>query len=210
MAVKARLEQRGYEVFGFHCNGTGGVAMEELAAERRLDVILDLSTHELTDEVLGGIHAGNESRLVLGGHTVPRLVVPGALDLITFGKMETIPERYKSQPNVRHNPNVTLVRANRDQLVRLAESMAGRLNLATERVTVVIPGGGWSFYNRAGLHFKDDEADQAFIRSLRRHLRPDTPIRELPDHINDPSFAEQLVEMFEQFWNDSGTDTRTR
>jgi len=205
MAVKAQLEKRGYEVFGFHCNGTGGVAMEELAAEGMLDVILDLSTHELTDELLGGIHAGDATRLALGGRTVPRLVVPGALDLITFGAMESVPERYRAQPCVRHNPNVTLVRATRDQLVRLAEVMAERLNLAAAPVGVVIPTGGWSFYNRDGLHFRDREADQAFARILRRYLRPETPIQELQDHINDPSFATQLVELFEQFWHDSRT-----
>jgi len=210
MAVKAQLEQRGYEVFGFHCNGTGGVAMEELAADGMLDVILDLSTHELTDELLGGIHAGDATRLALGGRSVPRLVVPGALDLITFGTMESVPERYRAQPCVRHNPNVTLVRATRDQLVGLAEVMAERLNLATSPVSVVIPTGGWSFYNRDGLHFRDQEADQAFAKALRRHLQPETPIQELQDHINDPSFATQLVELFEQFWRDSSAAAPAR
>ena len=210
MAVKAQLEQRGYEVFGFHCNGTGRVAMEELAADGMMDVILDLSTHELTDELLGGIHAGDATRLALGGRSVPRLVVPGALDLITFGTMESVPERYRAQPCVRHNPNVTLVRATRDQLVGLAEVMAERLNLATSPVSVVIPTGGWSFYNRDGLHFRDQEADQAFAKALRRHLQPETPIQELQDHINDPSFATQLVELFEQFWRDSSAAAPAR
>ncbi|MDA1185457.1 MAG: Tm-1-like ATP-binding domain-containing protein, partial [Acidobacteria bacterium] len=105
---------------------------------------------------------------------------------------------------------VTLVRANRDQLVGLAEAMAARLNLATERVAVVIPTGGWSFYNRAGLHFRDEAADQAFVQTLRSRLRSDTPLHELPDHINDPSFAEHLVELFERFWHDEGTDTPSR
>ena len=203
MAIKARLEQRGYEVFGFHCNGTGGVAMEELASEGMLDVILDLSTHELTDEMLGGIHAGNETRLILGGRSVPRLVVPGALDLITFGPMDSVPERFRAQPNVRHNPNVSLVRATREQLVALAEIMAARLNLATEPIAVVVPTGGWSFYNRDGLHFRDEEADQAFIRTLRSQLRPGTPFHEVADHVNDPSFADHVVALFERFWHDA-------
>jgi uncharacterized protein (UPF0261 family) len=203
MAIKSRLEQRGYEVFGFHCNGTGGVAMEELASEGMLDVILDLSTHELTDEMLGGIHAGNETRLVLGGRSVPRLVVPGALDLITFGPMNSVPERFRAQPSVRHNPNVSLVRATREQLIALADIMAARLNLATEPIAVVVPTGGWSFYNRDGLHFRDVEADQAFIRTLRSQLRPGTPFHEVADHVNDPSFADHVVTLFEQFWHDA-------
>jgi uncharacterized protein (UPF0261 family) len=208
MAVKPTLEARGYEVFGFHCNGTGGVAMEELAAEGRLDVILDLSTHELTDELLGGIHAGNETRLVLGGRKVPRLVVPGALDLITFGPVDSIPERYRSQPFVRHNPNITLVRANQAQLTTLGEEMAARLNQASAPVAVLIPTGGWSFYNRDGLHFRDEAADRAFIETLRRRLRSDAEVHEVPDHVNDPSFAERLVEAFERFWKSAGTAAR--
>jgi uncharacterized protein (UPF0261 family) len=200
MAVKARLERLGYELFGFHCNGAGGLAMEELAAEGMLDVILDLSTHELTDELFGGIHGSTTDRLVLGGRKVPRLVVPGALDLITFGPIDSIPERYRLQPFVRHNPNITLVRASKDQLTRLAETMADRLNLAAGRVAVVVPTGGWSFYNRTGLHFRDEEADRAFVETLRGRLRPGTPIDEVDMHVNDPVFAEYLVTAFQRFW----------
>ena len=209
MAVKGQLERLGYEVFGFHCNGTGGLAMEELAAEGMLDVILDLSTHELTDELFDGIHAANEHRLVLGGRKVPRLVVPGALDVITFGRLDAIPEHYRSQAFVRHNPNVTLVRTTKAQLVSLAETMADRLNLATERVEVVIPTGGWSFYNRAGLHFRDEEADRAFIETLRRRLRPGIQVQEADMHVNDPAFADHLVAEFERFWKSASEKPAT-
>jgi uncharacterized protein (UPF0261 family) len=201
MAVKGQLERLGYEVFGFHSNGTGGLAMEELAAEDMLDVILDLSTHELTDEIFGGIHGGDENRLVRGGRKVPRLVVPGALDLITFGRLEDVPARFHPQQFVRHNPNVTLVRTNTEQLIRLGEVMGERLNRAEHPVEVIVPIGGWSFYNRDGLHFRDIEADQAFVDTLRRTLRPDIPVRVVNMHVNDPEFAEHLVKEFERFWH---------
>jgi uncharacterized protein (UPF0261 family) len=201
MAVKGHLERLGYEVFGFHANGTGGLAMEDLASEDMLDVILDLSTHELTDEVFGGIHGGNENRLVRGGRKVPRLVVPGALDLITFGRMEDVPERFRPQQFVRHNPNVTLVRTTKEQSIRLAEVMAERLNRAEHPVEVIVPIGGWSFYSRDGLHFRDLDADQAFVDTLRRTLRPDIPVHVVNMHVNDPDFAEHLVRAFERFWN---------
>jgi uncharacterized protein (UPF0261 family) len=129
LAIKPRLESMGYEVFAFHSNGTGGRAMEELAVENMLDVIFDLSTHEITDELFGGIHASDSQRLLAGGiKGIPRLVVPGALDLITLGEPESIPEVYRSQPSVRHNPHITLVRLTAEQMMRVAEVMAGRLN----------------------------------------------------------------------------------
>ena len=86
----------GYEVIAFHPNGTGGRAMEEMAAGHFLEGILDLSTHEVTDELFGGIHAGNAERLLSAGLAgVPRLLIPGAVDVITMAEPETIPEPYQ-------------------------------------------------------------------------------------------------------------------
>ncbi|MGD2126093.1 MAG: Tm-1-like ATP-binding domain-containing protein [Desulfobacteraceae bacterium] len=198
LAIKPQLEARGYEVFAFHSNGTGGKAMEELAVEGLLDALLDLSTHEMTDEIFGGIHAGDSSRLLAGGlKGIPRLVVPGGLDLITLGRPETVPEAYRLQPYVRHNPNITLVRLNKEQMIRVAEVMAGRLNQAVAPVIVAIPGGGFSFYNRDGLHFRDLEADRAFVRTLKAKLKRDIPIYEIDSHVNDPPFVTEILSIFE-------------
>lgn len=199
LALKPELEARGYEVFAFHCNGTGGKAMEELAVEGLLDVIFDLSTHELTDEIFGGIHAGDSNRLLAGGlKGVPRLVVPGGLDLITLREPETVPEIYRAQPFVRHNPHITLVRLTQEQMVRVAEVMAERLNQATAPVVVVIPKGGFSFYNRDGLHFRDIQADQAFVRALRTRLRAEFPVIEIDSHVNDPPFITEVLLILER------------
>lgn len=146
VAIKALLEDRGYEVFAFHSNGTGGKAMEELAVEGLLDALFDLSTNELTDEIFGGIHAGDSKRLLAGGlKGLPRLVLPGGLDVITLGEPETVPEIYRSQPSVPHNPHITLVRVNMEQMTRLANVMAERLNQAHGPVAVAIPKGGFPF-----------------------------------------------------------------
>jgi uncharacterized protein (UPF0261 family) len=198
LAIKTLLEDKGYEIFAFHSNGTGGKAMEELAVEGLLDALFDLSTHELTDELFGGIHAGDSERLLAGGlKGKPRLVIPGGLDVITLREPETIPEVYRSQPSVPHNPHITLVRVNKEQMTRLATVMAERLNRSRGPVTVVIPKGGFSFYNRDGLHFRDLAADQALVETLRAKLRPEIPLYEFDDHVNDPPFVPQIVSVFE-------------
>ncbi len=198
LAIKPRLESRGYEVFAFHSNGTGGRAMEELAVENMLDAIFDLSTHEIADELFGGIHAGDSQRLLAGGiKGIPRLVVPGALDLITLGEPESVPEVYRSQPSVRHNPHITLVRLTAEQMMRIAEVVAGRLNQAKGPVVVAIPKGGYSFYNREGLHFRNVEADRLFVETLRNRLKPGIAIIEIESHVNDPPFLEEIIPIFE-------------
>ena len=203
LAIKPQLEAKGYEVFAFHSNGTGGKAMEELAVEGMLDALFDLSTHEITDEIFGGIHASDPTRLLAGGG-VPRLVVPGGLDLITLREPETVPEIYRSQPFVRHNPHITLVRLTRDQMVQVAEVMSQRLNQAAAPVMVAIPAGGYSFYNRDGLHFRDPEADRAFVQTLRTRLKPGIPVTEIQSHVNDPPFISEILALFDKLMKTSG------
>jgi uncharacterized protein (UPF0261 family) len=199
LVIKPRLEARGYEVFAFHSNGTGGQAMEELAVEGLLDGLFDLSTHEITDEIFGGIHAGDANRLLAGGlKGIPRLVVPGGLDIITLRELEAVPEIYRHQPFVKHNPHITLVRLTIDQMIQVADVMAERLNQAFAPVTVAIPKGGFSFYNRDGLHFRNPEADQAFVRTLKAKLKPEIEICELDGHVNDSIFIEAILYKFER------------
>lgn len=197
LAIKPQLEAKGCEVFAFHSNGTGGKAMEELASEGLLDALFDLSTHEITDEIFGGIHASDQTRLLAGGG-VPRLVVPGGLDLITLREPETVPEIFRGQPFVRHNPHITLVRLTRDQMVQVAALMAERLNQAKAPVTVAIPLGGYSFYNREGLHFREPDADRAFVLTLRARLKPEIPVTEIEGHVNDPPFVSEILTLFER------------
>ena len=198
LVIKPRLEASGCEVFAFHSNGTGGQAMEELAVEGLLDGLFDLSTHEITDEIFGGIHAGDANRLLAGGlRGIPRLVVPGGLDIITLRELETVPEIYRRQPYVKHNPHITLVRLTAEQMVQVADVMVARLNQATAPVIVAIPKGGFSFYNKAGLHFRDIDADQAFIQTLKTKLKPEIEICELDGHVNDTIFIEAILSKFE-------------
>ncbi len=198
MALKPLLEAQGYEVFSFHSNGTGGRAMEEMAGEGFLDALFDLTTHEVTDELFGGIHPADHTRLLDGGLAgLPRLVAPGAADIITLREPETVPQEYRRQPSVPHNPHITLVRITPEQSVRLAKVMAERLNQARGPVAIAVPGGGFSFYNREGMHFRDREADQAWLDTLRAELKPEIAIHEFSEHINDPSLTAKLMELFQ-------------
>ena len=199
LVIKPELEARGYEVFAFHCNGTGGRAMEELAVEGLLDGLFDLSTHEITDEIFGGIHAGDSDRLLAGGlKGIPRLVVPGGLDIITLRELESVPQVYRDQPYVRHNPHITLVRLTANQMVRVANVMVERLNRAIAPVIVAIPKGGYSFYNKDGLHFRDIEADAVFTETLKAGLKPEIEICELDGHVNDAVFITAILSLFER------------
>jgi uncharacterized protein (UPF0261 family) len=199
LVIKPQLEALGYEVFTFHCNGTGGRSMEEMAVEGLLDGLFDLSTHEITDEIFGGIHAGDADRLLAGGlKGIPRLVVPGGLDIITLRELETVPEIYRRQPYVKHNPHITLVRLNAGQMVKVAEVMVERLNQATAPVIVAIPKGGFSFYNKDGLHFRDRAADEAFIQTLKAKLNPEIEVYEMDGHVNERVFIEAILSVFER------------
>jgi uncharacterized protein (UPF0261 family) len=198
LAAKGLLEQRGYEVIAFHPNGTGGLAMEELATEGFLNGLLDLTTHEVTDELFGGIHAANEERLVVSGQAgVPRLLVPGSADFMTFAELEKVPKIYRHHPFVPHNPHITLVRANADQMTRLATVVAERLNEARGPAAVAIPRRGFSFYNRKGLLFFDDKANHTYVQALRAKLRSNIAVYEFDLHINDPEFAAEIVPLFD-------------
>lgn len=197
LLIKPRLEAMGYEIFTFHSNGTGGKAMEELAFEGMLDGIFDLSTHEVTDEIFHGIHAGDSNRLLSGGlKGVPRLVVPGGVDIITLGELDSVPEIYQTQPFVRHNPHITLVRLTTGQMVQVAAVMAERLNQSIADVIVVIPTGGFSFYNRNGLHFWNLDADQTFAKTLRAKLKSSIEIHQIDRHVNDPEFTDAIIPLF--------------
>ena len=173
--------------------------MEELAVEGLLDGLFDLSTHEITDEIFGGIHAGDADRLLAGGlKGIPRLVVPGGLDIITLRELESVPQVYRDQPYVRHNPHITLVRLTANQMVRVANVMVERLNRAIAPVIVAIPKGGYSFYNKDGLHFRDIEADAVFTETLKAGLKPEIEICELDGHVNDAVFITAILSLFER------------
>jgi uncharacterized protein (UPF0261 family) len=188
--ARAYLEAQGYEVVVFHATGTGGRAMEGLVEDGYVDGVLDVTTTEWADELVGGVlNAGPRRLEAMGRRGIPHLVAPGALDMVNFGPPDTIPQAFAGRIFYRHNPQVTLMRTTLEENRRLGEIIASKLNPAPGRVEVFLPLDGVSAIDRAGQPFYDPEADAAFRSSLRAALTPEIPVHEMHTHINDEAFA---------------------
>lgn len=196
-AIKGLLEGMGYEVIAFHANGTGGMAMEELAADGRFDGILDLALHELADRMMGGYCGGiGPGRLEPVPHgSIPRLVVPGGLDcaVLEFTR-ERVPEPYRARKVFFYDFR-SAIRLSQEESIRLAGEIAEKLNRHASPVRVLIPRGGWSEADRPGGPLYDPQVSGAFTEALRRGLRSDIQVCEVDEHINEPSFARVAASM---------------
>ena len=188
------LEQHGFEVLVFHATGTGGQAMEGLIADGLIHAVLDITTTELADELVGGILSAGPDRLTAAGKAgIPQVVAPGAIDMVNFGPMESVPEKFRHRLLYAHNPNVTLMRTTPEECAELGRITAGKLNAARGPVTFVMPLGGVSAIDAPGKPFHSPEADAAYLEALKRHLSPKVRLIELNAHINDAQFADELV-----------------
>ncbi len=191
-ATRSALETLGYEVIAFHANGTGGMAMEELAAEGYFDGILDLATHELADHLLNGYCGaiGPQRYEPVPGRSIPRLVVPGGLDcaVLEFTR-QNIPERYKHRKIFFYDFR-SAIRLNIEETTCLANQLAEKLNRDAANVKVLIPARGWSEADREGGPLYDPEMNSLFTRRLKKVLDPQIEIQEVDRHINDIGFAE--------------------
>ncbi|MDL1900612.1 UPF0261 family protein [Anaerolineae bacterium CFX9] len=192
--AKPILEAAGYEVLVFHATGTGGRTMEALVADGLISGVLDLTTTEWADELLGGVLSAGPGRLEAAGKAgIPQIVVPGCLDMCNFWAPETIPEKYRHRLFYHWNPNVTLMRTTVEENARLGMIFAGKLNAATGGTEVYIPLRGWSEIDLEGKPFHDPAAITAFTQALKSHLRPDIPVYEMDLDINDPAFAQAVA-----------------
>lgn len=189
--AREALEAQGYEVLVFHATGTGGRAMEDLARSGFLKGVLDITTTELADELVGGVLSAGPNRLEAAGECgLPQVVVPGALDMVNFGPPQTVPERFRGRRFYQHNPTVTLMRTTPEENAELGRLIARKLNAAKGPVTVLIPTRGFSAIDRHGQPFEDTAADAAFIEALRAELASSVRLIALDRHINDPDFAD--------------------
>ncbi len=194
MNIKEILAGRGYEAIIFHSNGVGGPAMEELAGQGMFVGVIDYTTDELSDQLVGGFHAGGEERLEkVGALGIPQVVVPGCIDFTVHGRRDEIPDKFKGRPAYYHNPEFTLIRINKDESAQLGRIMAGKLNGAKGPVVVVVPTQGLSIPNVPGGVFWDPDADKAFRDELRNNLREEIPYLPVDAHINDPAFSELVA-----------------
>jgi len=198
MSAKNRLEAAGYEAVIFHSNGVGGPAMEELASQDQFIGVIDFTTNEVYDPLVGGIHDGGPDRLeVIGRLGLPQVVVPGCIDFSVWST-GTVPEDLSDRPKYDHNPEYVLVRASSNEMAELGQIFAQKLNPAQGLVKIAIPIKGLSIPNVPGGVFWDPDADARFIGELKQNLRTDIPIELYDCHVNDPLFGEAVADLFIQ------------
>jgi len=184
------LEQHDFEVLVFHATGTGGEAMESLIADGYVAGVLDITTTELADELAGGVMSAGPHRLeAAGAKGVPQAVCPGAIDMVNFGPLNSVPEKYRERRLYVHNPNVTLMRTTPEECAELGRMTAEKLNRARGPVVFLMPQRGVSAIDAVGLPFWWPEADARYLDALKANLHPQVRLLEIDAHINDEGFA---------------------
>jgi uncharacterized protein (UPF0261 family) len=192
------LDHSGYEVLVFHATGTGGRTMENLIDEGLIDACLDITTTEWADTVCGGVFDAGSDRLSAAGRRgIPHLIVPGCIDMVNFGPLSTVPQKYRDSGRKFYewNPSVTLMRTNIEENCRMGRAFAEKANAAAGPVAFLIPLRGVSILDGDDQPFCDRAADQAMFDTLRENLRPEIPLVEFDANINDAAFADKAVEM---------------
>ena len=190
-AAEDYLHEQGYDVLVFHATGTGGKCMEALIDQGFIKGVLDLTTTEWCDEVVGGVlNAGPDRLTAAGKNGIPQVVSVGALDMVNFGPMDTVPAQFKDRNLYKHNPTVTLMRTTADELKSIGHEIATRLADATGKTTLMLPLKGVSMIDVEGQPFYDAEADKVLFDTLRTELaNSNVEIVELDTDINDKEFA---------------------
>lgn len=190
-AAEDYLHEQGYDVLVFHATGTGGKCMEALIDQGFIKGVLDLTTTEWCDEVVGGVlNAGPDRLTAAGKNGIPQVVSVGALDMVNFGPMDTVPAQFKDRNLYKHNPTVTLMRTTADELKSIGHEIATRLADATGKTTLMLPLKGVSMIDVEGQPFYDAEADKVLFDTLRTELEgSNVEIVELDTDINDKEFA---------------------
>ncbi len=188
------LTEKGYEVYPFHANGSGGRAMEELIRGGYFDGVLDITTTELADDICGGICSAGPDRLTAAGETgIPQVVAPGCLDMINFGAPDTVPGRYQDRIFYNWSPDVTLMRTNFTENMELGNRLSDKLLQSKGPVSVLLPLKGISEIDREGSSFHNERSDKKLFDTIQQKLTGKIPVSVLPFHINDQEFAEAAV-----------------
>jgi uncharacterized protein (UPF0261 family) len=194
-AARERLEELGYEVLVFHATGTGGQSMEALVRGGFLAGVLDATTTELADELVGGVLSAGPDRLTAAGEArVPQIVSLGALDMVNFGPRETVPAQFESRNLYVHNATVTLMRTTPEECRELGRAIGRKLSAAAGPTVLFVPLGGVSAISGVGQPFYDREADDALRAGLAETLDPSVEVRERDEDINDPVFAVAMAD----------------
>jgi uncharacterized protein (UPF0261 family) len=197
--ARERLEELGYEVLVFHATGTGGQSMENLVAGGFLAGVLDLTTTELADELVGGVLSAGSTRLEAAGAAgLPQVVSLGALDMVNFGPRATVPAQFEGRTLYEHNPTVTLMRTSPEECRELGRQVGRKLSGATGPTALFVPLKGVSMIAVEGQPFHDPAADEALLAGLAETIG-DVEVHRLDAEVNDEGFAvamaDRLAEM---------------
>ena len=199
MRIVSLLSGRGYEVVAFHPNGVGGQAMEEMIRQGMFGGVVDLTLHELTDEVAGGDHAAAPGRLRAAGETgIPQVVVPGSTDYIVTGPFGRLKRPFRGRRTMAHNPEMTFVQPSVREMRRVGRIVGERLGSSGEKTSVLVPLKGFSHPNHEGRPLHNPSGVRAFVNGLRETIDAAIQVRLLPLHVNDPAFSDAVVEEFER------------
>jgi uncharacterized protein (UPF0261 family) len=195
MEATRLLNDAGYETIVFHAIGPGGRAMEQIMKEKIIGAVLDLSIIEVSNQMFGGLLAGNDERLTIAGKLgIPQVVCPGALEVLVFNEPETVPLKYQKRILIRHSPQITDLRLNGDEMALVGKEVAARLNFTKDKSYFMIPTGGFDSYAVKGGQFYDPHSDRMFIDELKANLAPNFEVIEKDTHIEDPRFIAEAVE----------------
>ena len=192
---RERLDALGYEVLVFHSTGTGGRTMEDVVTGGFANGVLDVTTTEWADELIGGVMGAGPARLeAAAAQGVPQVIAPGCLDMVNFWGPDTVPKEFEGRRFHYWNPNVTLMRTDPDENSELGRILAEKANQASAPTAIFLPLKGLSLLGAPGEEFSWPEADQALFDAIKRHVRNDIPIYELDHNVNDDAFADALTD----------------
>ncbi|RAW44033.1 UPF0261 family protein [Halorubrum sp. 48-1-W] len=199
------LEERGYETIIFHATGTGGKAMEDLVRQGVIDGVLDVTTTEWADELVGGVLAAGPDRLDAAAETgTPQVVSTGALDMVNFGPRDSVPEEFEGRQFHIHNPQVTLMRTTAEENAELGEIIGKKLSVANGPTALYLPVGGVSMLDVEGEDFHDPDADTALFEALKANLAESVDVVEMETDVNDEAFSRALAEQLDTYMREAG------
>jgi uncharacterized protein (UPF0261 family) len=198
--AREALEASGYEVLTFHCTGTGGRAMEALVESGFVRGVLDATTTELCDDLVGGVLSAGPDRLeAAGAKGIPQVVSLGALDMVNFGARDTVPPQFEDRNLYVHNPTITLMRTTPEECAELGRRIARKLSAATGPVALFVPLAGVSMIDAEGQPFRDPDADAALFEALRAGLGDNVELVEMDCNINDEAFATAMAQKLDGY-----------
>jgi len=208
MSIVSLLKKAGYDTVSFHPNGVGGMAMDAMIRKGIFRGVIDLTTHELIDELAGGEHTAGPDRMEAASDMgIPQVIIPGSTDYIVKGRFSELSSVFKKRKTVMHNPEMTFVQPSGREMTRLGQIMARKLNRSHGNTVVVVPLKGFSYPNHEGRALYNPAGVRAFIKGLQGKIKSSIPVRLLPLHVNDELFATAVVDEFEKLLQ--GTKSKT-